>query len=147
MTVAGGQTRTFQATAEEIAAADAWVEQVGISWGIAERTAIGARICVAEIAANVLEHGASPSEPVEFGVTLCRRASGLDIEITDSGPPFDPTAVGERPVPQTLDEAEIGGLGLRLVRTYASAITYWHDGVCNRLKLHLPASLSPGSAP
>jgi anti-sigma regulatory factor (Ser/Thr protein kinase) len=147
MTAASGQTRTFQATAEEIAAADAWVEQVGRSWGIAERTAWGARICVAEIATNVLEHAASPPKTVELGVTLCRRDGGLDIEITDSGPAFDPTMVSERPVPQTLDEADIGGLGLRLVRSYASGITYHHDGVCNRLKLHLPASLPSGSAP
>jgi anti-sigma regulatory factor (Ser/Thr protein kinase) len=147
MTGADGQTRTFQATAAEIAAADAWVEQIGRSWGIPERTAFGARICVAEIAANVLEHGAAPRKAVELGVTLCRRESGLEIEITDSGPPFDPTAVTERPLPQSLDEAEVGGLGLRLVRSYACDITYRHDGVCNRLKLHLPASLSATTAP
>jgi anti-sigma regulatory factor (Ser/Thr protein kinase) len=144
MTGADGQTRTFKATAQEIAAADAWVERIGRSWGIPDRTAFGARICIAEIAANVLEHGASPAE---LGVTLRRRDAGLEIEITDSGPPFDPTAVTERPLPQTIEEAEIGGLGLRLVRSYASDITYRHDGVCNRLKLHLPASLSSRAAP
>jgi anti-sigma regulatory factor (Ser/Thr protein kinase) len=144
MTGADGQTRTFKATAQEIAAADAWVEQIGRSWGIPDRTAFGARIRIAEIAANVLEHGASPAE---LGVTLRRRDAGLEIEITDSGPPFDPTAVTERPLPQTIEEAEIGGLGLRLVRSYASDITYRHDGVCNRLKLHLPASLSSRAAP
>jgi anti-sigma regulatory factor (Ser/Thr protein kinase) len=143
---AGGQTQTFQATAEEIAAADAWVEQIGRSWGIPGCTALGARICVAEIAANVLEHGASPPAAVELGVTLCCRDSGLDIEITDSGPPFDPTAVSERPSPQSHDEAQIGGLGLRLVRSYASDVTYRHDGVCNRLKLYLPASPPCGTA-
>jgi anti-sigma regulatory factor (Ser/Thr protein kinase) len=137
----------FRATAEGIAAADAWVDEIGRSLGIPERTAFGARLCVAEIAANVLEHGASPREAAELGVTLCRRESGLDIEITDSGPPFDPTLASERPLPQSLEEAEIGGLGLRLVRSYASEITYGHDGVRNRLKLRLPASLSSGTAP
>jgi anti-sigma regulatory factor (Ser/Thr protein kinase) len=146
MTPADGQTRTFQATAEGISAADAWVEQVGRSWGIPERTAFGARICIAEIAANVREHGAAPAQAIELGVTLCRRGSGLEVEITDSGAPFDPTAVSERPLPQNLDEAEVGGLGLRLVRSYASDITYRHDGICNRLKLHLPASQSPRTA-
>jgi anti-sigma regulatory factor (Ser/Thr protein kinase) len=143
MTGADGQTRTFRVTAAEIAAADAWVEQIGRSWGIPERTAFGARVCVAEIAANVLEHGASPAEAVKLGVTLSRRGSGLDIEITDSGPPFDPTGVSERPLPRSLEEAEIGGLGLRLVRAYACDISYCHDGICNHLKLHLPSSPSP----
>jgi anti-sigma regulatory factor (Ser/Thr protein kinase) len=137
-----GKTRTFRASPEEIAAADAWIEEVGRSWGMAERTTFGARLCVAEIAANVLEHGASRAHPVEVGVTLRRRDAGLDIEITDSGRPFDPTAVIERPLPDTIEAAEIGGLGLRLVRSYASDITYRHDGVCNHLKLHLPAAMS-----
>jgi anti-sigma regulatory factor (Ser/Thr protein kinase) len=103
----------FHAAVEEIAAADAWVDEIGRSWGIPERTAFGARVCIAEIVANVLEHGASPGEAVELGVTLCRCESGLDIEITDSGTPFDPTAVSEQPLPQSLEEAEIGGLGLQ----------------------------------
>jgi anti-sigma regulatory factor (Ser/Thr protein kinase) len=147
MTGADGHTRKFQATAQEIAATDAWVEHIGRAWGIPERMAIGARVCIAEIAANVIEHGAAPAETVKLGVTLRRHSGGLDIEITDSGTPFDPTAVDERPAPQSLDQAEVGGLGLRLVRSYASEIAYHHDGICNRLKLHLPASLSSTTAP
>jgi anti-sigma regulatory factor (Ser/Thr protein kinase) len=142
MASADNTTRIFRASPEEIAAADAWIEQIGRSWGMAERTTFGARLCVAEIAANVLEHGASLAQPVEVGVTLRRRDTGLDIEITDSGRPFDPTAVAARPRPTSLEEAEVGGLGLRLVRSYASDISYRHDGIRNRLKLHLPAAMS-----
>jgi phosphoserine phosphatase RsbU/P len=142
MASADGQTRTFHATPEEISAADAWIEEVGQRWGIAERTAFGARICVAEIAANVLEHGAARAEPARLDVTLRRRESGLDVEIIDSGRPFDPTALPEQPLSDSIEAAHIGGLGLRLLRSYASEVTYRHDGVCNRLTLHLRAALS-----
>jgi len=137
MSSADGETRTFRVTPDGISAADAWIEEVGRNWGIAERTAFGARICVAEIAANVLEHGAAPEGQAHLGVTLRRRDSGLDVEITDSGRPFDPTTVPERPVSDSIEAAQIGGLGLRLVRSYASEVTYRHDGICNRLTLHL----------
>jgi anti-sigma regulatory factor (Ser/Thr protein kinase) len=142
MADADGQSRTFRATPEDISAADSWIEEVGQRWGIAERTTFRARICVAEIAANVLEHGASSSRPAEFGVTLHRRGNGLDVEITDSGRPFDLTTAPAGEAPRTLEAAQVGGLGLHLVRSYAEDISYRHDGVCNRLKLHLPAATS-----
>ena len=142
MASADGQTRTFRATPDEISAADAWIEEVGRGWGIAERTTFGARICVAEIAANVLEHGAALAEPAQFGVTLRRRETGLDVEITDSGRPFDPTTVPECTLSDAIETAPVGGQGLRLVRSYASEVTYRHDGVCNRLTLHLRAAVS-----
>jgi anti-sigma regulatory factor (Ser/Thr protein kinase) len=139
MSIAEGQTRTFRVTPDGISAADAWIEEVGRDWGIAERTAFGARICVAEIAANVLEHGGAgePDTPTQLGVTLRRRDSGLDLEITDSGRPFDPTVAPEQPLADSIEAAHIGGLGLRLVRSYASEVSYRHDGTCNRLTLHL----------
>jgi anti-sigma regulatory factor (Ser/Thr protein kinase) len=142
MADADGQSRTFRVTPEDISAADTWIEDVGRRWGIPERTTFRARICVAEIAANVLKHGASPTGSAEFGVTLRQRGEGLDVEITDSGLPFDPTAAPEREIPRTLDEAQIGGFGLHLVRSYAEDISYRHDGVRNRLRLHLPAAAS-----
>jgi len=137
MSSTDGETRTFRVTPDGISAADAWIEEVGRDWGIAERTAFGARICVAEIAANVLEHGGGDEPDAKLGVTLRRRDSGLDVEITDSGRPFDPTGAPERPLSDSIEAAHIGGLGLRLVRSYASEVTYRHDGVCNRLTLHL----------
>lgn len=147
MSTADGQTRTFRVTPDGISAADAWIEEVGRDWGIAERTAFGARICVAEIAANVLEHGggSEPSAPAQFGVTLTRRGSGIDVEITDSGRPFDPTTAEELPLSDSIEAAHIGGLGLRLVRSYASEVTYRHDGVCNRLTLHLQTAPQPSA--
>jgi sigma-B regulation protein RsbU (phosphoserine phosphatase) len=137
-----GQTRTFRVAPDDISTADAWIEGVGRDWGLAERTTFGARICVAEIAANMLEHGAVRAEPARFAVTLRRRDSGFEVEIADSGRPFDPTTALEHPRGNAIESAHIGGLGLRLVRSYASEITYRYDGLCNRLTLRIPAAIT-----
>jgi len=46
MSSADGQTRKFRVTPDDISAADAWIEEIGRGWCIAERTTFGARICV-----------------------------------------------------------------------------------------------------
>ena len=87
----------------------------------------------------MLEHGAN-SEPAEFAVTLRRRGTDLDIEFEDSGRPFDPTAAVDVLTPRSIESTQIGGLGLRLVHSIASDMTYRHDGGRNRLTFHLPAA-------
>jgi hypothetical protein len=47
------ETRTFGVSSEEVGAIDNWVEQVGLRWGESERTVFRARLCIAELAANV----------------------------------------------------------------------------------------------
>jgi serine/threonine-protein kinase RsbW len=140
MAEADGATRTFRLTPEEISAADTWIEEVAARWGVAERASFGARLIVAEIAANVMEHGSGSIRPREVEIALRPRGDGLDVEIVDSGEPFDPTTAPERPLPTSIETAEIGGLGLRLVRAYGADISYRRDGAHNRLRLHVPAA-------
>jgi anti-sigma regulatory factor (Ser/Thr protein kinase) len=90
--------------------------------------------------ANVLEHGAGAHG--EIGVTLRRQGRGLEVEVTDAGRPFDPTALSDIPTARSIEAARIGGRGLRLLRSYAADISYRHDGSRNRLRLHLPAANS-----
>jgi anti-sigma regulatory factor (Ser/Thr protein kinase) len=135
-----GHTRTFRVTPAEISAADAWIEEVGRKLGVGDQTAFRARVCVAEVAANVLEHGGGSGEATEIAITLRASGAGLDIEIRDTGRPFDITAAPTRALPQSIESANIGGLGLHLVRSYASSITYRREGACNHLTLRVPAA-------
>src|SRR3954454_20251226 len=107
MAEADGQTRTFQLTTEDISAADVWIEEVTAGWGVAARASFGARLIVAEIAANVMEHGHAAPEPGEVDITLRPSGDGLDVEITDTGKPFDPTTAPEKALATSIETAEI----------------------------------------
>lgn len=131
------QIRTFGISASEVTAIDAWIEEIASRWGTNERVAFNTRLCVAELAANVLEHGqASSDEGDHIVVTLRQAADGLEIEFLDSLGPFDPTVptTGPKPLP-----SETGGLGLMLIQSFAKELSYANDGTYNRVRFKIAA--------
>jgi anti-sigma regulatory factor (Ser/Thr protein kinase) len=94
---------------------------------------------VAEIAANVVEHGKGDQADAEIIVTLDPSDAGIDIEIADSGRPFDPTAFEPAPVAHAIETAPIGGRGLRILRAFARDLSYRRDGNFNHVRMHIPA--------
>ena len=131
--------RAFPTDPNGIAAADEWIEEVGIDLGIAGPSVFKARLCVAELGANLLEHGGATSAD-DFTVALSRDQDQLEVEFADRGRPFDPTGAEEIRAPETVEEASVGGLGLHLLQTMASRVVYWRDGSWNRLRLLFPAA-------
>jgi len=129
------QIRTFGINASEVTAIDEWIEQIAARWSANERTAFNARLCVAELAANVLEHGrASSDESDHIVVTLRQAGDGIEIEFLDSLGPFDPTAkAAETKSPPS----EPGGLGLVLIHAYAEELNYSNDGTYNRVRFKI----------
>ena len=142
--IAAPETRSFRATSDQVAEIDAWIETATARWHLAEDVVFRARVCVAEIAANVMEHGRAQADWDEIAVTLRPSADALDLEITDTGRPFDPT----RPAPAAGQASEpFGGRGLRLLRAYASAMSYRRDSGHNILSLRVaPAARSANRA-
>ena len=97
------ETRTFGVSASEIGDIDSWVEQIGTQWGESKRTVFGARLCIAELAANVLEHGIAKLANDHIAITLRRCSDGIGIEFVDSREPFDPTRNALARPAETLD--------------------------------------------
>ena len=131
-------TRSFIVTPAGIAAIDRWMEDVGAKWRgkwreLAEDVLFRARVCVAEIAANVLEHGYVHPGRDEITVALHRVGPAIEIEISDTGRKFDPS----QPLPSLREPDAVGGRGLRLVHAYASAMSYRREGERNLLVLRV----------
>jgi anti-sigma regulatory factor (Ser/Thr protein kinase) len=116
---AAAETRSFAATPAAVTEMDDWIGTVGERWNLDARCLYRARVCVAELAANVLEHGGVAPEAGRIGIELRRISAGVEIEVTAPGVPFDSATA-----PLSDDADRIGGRGLRLVRAYSSAIAY-----------------------
>jgi anti-sigma regulatory factor (Ser/Thr protein kinase) len=128
-------TRTFGVSPADVAAIDDWLEQVGLQWGTSPRAVFAARLCVAELAGNVVEHAVAGGGDDHLVITVRRSGKGMAIEFLDSRAPFDPTRGAAAPTPELIEAAAVGGRGLMLLRAYARDLTYSHDGKYNRISL------------
>jgi anti-sigma regulatory factor (Ser/Thr protein kinase) len=134
------ESRTFGVSTGELTAIDGWVEQVARRWGESERTVFRTRLCIAELAGNVIEHGGAPSGDDQIVVTMLRLGDGIGVEFLDTRPPFDPTGEREPPQATSLETLRPGGLGLRLVHAYARDLSYRQEGDRNRVSLKIESA-------
>jgi anti-sigma regulatory factor (Ser/Thr protein kinase) len=131
------ESGSFGVSAQDVAAIDRWVEGVTTRWGSSERTAFLTRLCVAELAANVVEHGVARSGDDHIALTLSRLDNGLGVEFEDSCGPFDPTRAAVQEDTLAIEFASARGRGLRLLRAYAKDIAYAHEAGHNRVTLKI----------
>jgi len=136
---ASAETRTFGISSGEISALDCWIEAVGARWGACARTVFGARLCVAELAANALEHAVANADgvPDHITVALDRCADGIKVEFIDTRGPFDPTREVAGAPAVNLESADPRGRGLRLLQAYARDLAYRRDGLWNRVTFRI----------
>ena len=88
-------------------------------------------IIVEELTANSLRHG-NREKDVSLLLSLDDRHGEVQLRIEDDAPPFDPTERLEFAGP---DPFSGGGIGLAIVRAWATDITYARDGDRNVLRM------------
>jgi serine/threonine-protein kinase RsbW len=89
-----------------------------------------------EIVANIVRHG-QPTSDIDVAITFGDAETILIFE--DDGVPFNPREHTPRPAPTSLDEVQVGGLGIALVKKIASRMDYERTEDRNRLLVAIPA--------
>ena len=99
----------------------------------------GMRFCLAidELITNIMSYGLVDRSDGEISLTVEHREAALHAEIVDSGPEFDPFSKEVHAPSGPLDEREIGGLGITLVKAVMDSLEYQYDGGFNRLKIKM----------
>ncbi|MBF7728758.1 ATP-binding protein [Pseudomonas sp. N040] len=130
-------TFTIQAVAAEIRNAACWVSSVGEEFGVPAEQLNCLDICLNEALANVLEHGGSAARAapirLDFAVRQAAASREAAITVSDEGTACDPLGLPSRTRPQSLAEAEPGGLGVSMMRTFADALSYRYSEGRNQL--------------
>lgn len=118
--------------------AQAWVEALAARHGWSPRLLFGMALSLEEVIANVVNHGfAQQPPPPEARIWLrCAVADGrVTLRVEDNGVPFDPTQFAVPAAATSLEDADIGGHGIQLVRHYMDEVRYAREGDRNVLTL------------
>ncbi len=81
--LANMQKRAFAANQQSVGVIDKWIAEIARGAGLDDRTAFAARLCIAELANNVIQHGrVTPDDQIT--VTIHPSRERLDIEFQDT---------------------------------------------------------------
>lgn len=118
--------RCFQTTVspEAAVAASQWAQHVCQELGLSGEDSDRIELVVTELVQNVADHSGSEllDTPLELRAELER--TEFRLTLTDAGEAFDPLSRKPREQPETIEQAELGGLGIALVREFTDQCRY-----------------------
>ena len=122
------------AMAKVQAAVDAFCE----THEMAPRPAYVLALVVEELVTNVVNHAYKGTRGGPVTVFVGEEAGAIVGEVSDDGPPFDPTVASTPDTAAALDERPIGGLGVHIVKTLVERLDYARDGDRNVVRFRIP---------
>ena len=106
------------------AAVEAYAEDVDLPMS----QAFTLDLVLEEIVTNIINHGAAPGGAT-VEIAIHRDGNALKGTVRDNAAPFDPLARPPVDVTASVEDREIGGLGIHLVREMTEALGYTYaDG-------------------
>jgi anti-sigma regulatory factor (Ser/Thr protein kinase) len=106
------------------------------------------QLCLEEAVANIIMYGGGAKhDRLEITIELERNGGTLVARIEDTGREFDPTQVPPPLLASSLEEAKVGGLGIHLMRSFASGMHYERRDGRNRLTLRFVESQARSQLP
>ncbi|MBR4805307.1 MAG: SpoIIE family protein phosphatase, partial [Bacteroidales bacterium] len=116
----GEQSITLENNVNEIRKLEKFISEVAQQMQLTESVKTSLNLAMEEAVSNAILY--SGSKTVEVAAQTGK--DEITFTITDSGKPFDPTAVPEADVNQEASERPIGGLGIFLYRKIMDSVTY-----------------------
>jgi len=109
----------------EIERVSQFATEFGERVGLPERIIFAMNLALEEILVNIINYGYEDGGVHDIRVRLAIDGAGaLVIEVEDDARPFDPTSMPDVDLEQSLEDRNIGGLGIHLVRTLFDDFEY-----------------------
>ena len=119
----------------EIVAAAAKIDAFCEEQELAPEIAYAVNLSIDEILTNTISYGYDDDEPHRIEIIVRLEADSLVVVIVDDSAPFDLSATPEADIEATLEDREVGGLGLFLVHQMMDKVEYERVDGCNVVTL------------
>ena len=130
----------FGGTLQEIASAAEWIDSIAAAAGLSENQAFSMQVCLEELMSNIVQHGRTHSRKDSVGCGALTISIAIDayddrimMTVEDNAQPFDLAKAVAKKVDRPLDQLEPGGLGVHLIKSFASALEYERTDRGNRV--------------
>jgi len=120
---------------DELARASAWLARFADSLALPAETVFRLDLGLTEAVSNIIAYAYPDAAEHEILLRLQAHPEGVALEIEDDGRPFDPLRAERPPLPASLEEAPIGGLGIHLIRSMLDECHYRREAGKNRLTM------------
>lgn len=125
----------LSADLSEVARMNAWLDELAGALGLEERIAGDIKLCLNEAVTNIVSYGHTEAASGRAAVSLQVLEDRVLVTLRDNGAAFNPLEAPEPPKPERIEEARVGGLGIKIMRDTASAMSYRREGGENALAL------------
>lgn len=96
---------------------------VSKQWKISTKDTLQLNLVLDELITNIIEHGGGCSKcPIE--IRMEKSGNEFKVQLSDGGPPFDPTQCKITDVTLPIDKRECGGLGILFIRKFVDCWSY-----------------------
>lgn len=123
----------------QLPALEEWLRNFASRCGLSDQSLFSLDLVLTEATTNVMCYSRNTETTGEIEVVCSLQAGHIEVELTDDGPPFDPTAYIPETFPKSLTDAKPGGLGILLMRRYTTSMHYRRELGRNILRMTLPA--------
>jgi serine/threonine-protein kinase RsbW len=113
-----------------------WIGERVAQWTLPKSTEYAIRLCCEESFTNIVRHGLTQGDPeAKVVLELSLQGRWVCLTLVDPGKAFDPLEQAEPSKVQRLEDAQIGGLGIVLMRKFTRSMRYERRGNENILSM------------
>jgi anti-sigma regulatory factor (Ser/Thr protein kinase) len=126
--------RSFSGAISDITSAEQWIDSIAAELGMQQLQMFAMQVCLEELMSNTLLHGKG-EDPLTISVAVEAFPDRVFMTVEDNGRAFDVGRARAKAIDRPLDQLQPGGLGIHLIKNFATNLHYTRTPTGNRVVL------------